>query len=54
MALIPPQPIGVLPGSGYWNDWIEKIRDLINGLQQGLIIMIFKTFRVGVQLNAII
>lgn len=30
MALIPPQPIGVLPGSGLWNDWIEKIRTVVN------------------------
>jgi hypothetical protein len=33
MALIPPQPVGVLPGSGFWNDWIEKIRVVINGIQ---------------------
>lgn len=32
MALIPPQPTGVLPGSGLWNDWIEKIRSVVNGL----------------------
>lgn len=32
MALIPPQPVGTLPGSGYWNDWIEKIRTIVNGL----------------------
>ena len=32
MALIPPQPTGVLPGSGLWNDWIEKIRFVVNGL----------------------
>lgn len=32
MALIPPQPSGALPGSGYWNDWIEKIRTVVNGL----------------------
>lgn len=37
MALIPPQPVGSLPGSGYWNDWIEKLRTLINSLQQGFI-----------------
>lgn len=30
MALIPPQPTGSLPGSGYWNDWIEKIRTAVN------------------------
>lgn len=30
MALIPPQPIGQLPGSGLWNDWIEKIRSAVN------------------------
>jgi hypothetical protein len=32
MPLIPPQPTGVLPGSGLWNDWIEKIRTIVNGL----------------------
>lgn len=32
MALIPPQPVGVVPGSGLWNDWIEKIRTIVNGL----------------------
>jgi hypothetical protein len=32
MALIPPQPVGVLPGSGLWNDWIEKIRSIVNDL----------------------
>ena len=32
MALIPPQPVGQLPGSSYWNDWIEKIRTIVNEL----------------------
>lgn len=27
---IPPAPIGALPGSSYWNDWVEKLRNLIN------------------------
>lgn len=27
---IPPAPVGALPGSSYWNDWYEKIRNLIN------------------------
>ena len=27
---IPPAPIGSLPGSTYWNDWYDKIRNLIN------------------------
>ena len=26
------QPVGSLPGSFYWNDWIEKIRTIINEL----------------------
>ncbi len=30
MAL-PPQPVGVPPGHSYWNDWYEKLRDLVNG-----------------------
>lgn len=32
MALIPPQPNGALPGSFFWNDWIEKIRTIVNEL----------------------
>lgn len=27
---IPPAPVGALPGSSYWNDWYERIRNLIN------------------------
>lgn len=27
---LPPQPVGVAPGSAYWNDWYEKLRLLIN------------------------
>lgn len=27
---IPPQPVGSVPGSGFWNDWIEKMRTAIN------------------------
>lgn len=27
---LPPLPVGVAPGSGYWNDWYEKLRTLIN------------------------
>ena len=27
---IPPAPIGALPGSSYWNDWVEKLRNLVN------------------------
>ena len=37
MALIPPQPAGSLPGSGFWNDWIEKIRTIVNNLSEGFI-----------------
>ena len=29
MAKLPPQPVGVPPGSSYWNDWYEKLRFLI-------------------------
>ncbi len=36
MALIPPQPVGQLPGSSYWNDWIEKIRTIVNALSTSL------------------
>lgn len=30
MPLIPPQPVGVTPGHSFWNDWIEKIRSMVN------------------------
>jgi hypothetical protein len=29
-VILPPQPIGVPPDSGLWNDWYQKLRDLIN------------------------
>jgi len=36
MALkLPPLPVGVAPGSGYWNDWYEKLRTLINSFASG-------------------
>src|SRR6201995_4161579 len=35
-GLIPPMPTGVLPGSAYWNDWIEKLRTIINNLTSGI------------------
>jgi len=34
-ALIPPMPNGTLPGSGYWNDWIEKLRTIVNSFASG-------------------
>lgn len=30
-ALLPPTPVGVPPGHSYWNDWYEKLRNLVNG-----------------------
>lgn len=36
MALIPPNPVGVVPGSGLWNDWIEKIRFAVNSTLTGI------------------
>lgn len=33
--LIAPMPNGVVPGSGYWNDWIEKLRTIINSFASG-------------------
>lgn len=33
---LPPLPVGVAPGSGYWNDWYEKLRTLINSLIGGI------------------
>lgn len=35
MSLIPPNPVGVVPGSGLWNDWIEKIRFAVNTTLSG-------------------
>lgn len=35
--LIPPQPVGVTPGHSFWNDWIEKIRNVVNDLSLGLL-----------------
>ena len=32
---LPPLPVGVAPGSGYWNDWYEKLRTLINSFANG-------------------
>ena len=31
-AKLPPLPVGVAPGSGYWNDWYEKLRTLVNSI----------------------
>ena len=33
---LPPLPTGVAPGSGYWNDWYEKLRTLINSIAAGV------------------
>lgn len=27
---LPPQPLGVAPGSSYWNDWYEKLRTFVD------------------------
>jgi hypothetical protein len=32
MALIPPTPQGSVPGDFFWNDWIEKLRVMVNSL----------------------
>ena len=34
---LPPLPVGVAPGSGYWNDWYEKLRTLINSFVDGFL-----------------
>ncbi len=33
MAKLPPTPVGVPPGHSFWNDWYEKLRNLINNTQ---------------------
>lgn len=35
-GLIPPMPVEVVPGSQYWNDWINQLRFLVNGLATGI------------------
>jgi len=35
-GLIPPMPNGTVPGSAYWNDWIEKLRTLVNSFVNGI------------------
>ena len=35
-AKLPPLPVGVAPGSGYWNDWYEKLRTIINSITSGV------------------
>ena len=34
--LLPPSPVGVPPGHSFWNDWIEKMRTIVNGLASGI------------------
>jgi len=29
-VILPPTPIGVPPGHSFWNDWYEKLRNVIN------------------------
>jgi hypothetical protein len=31
-AKLPPQPLGVAPGSSYWNDWYEKLRSFVDAI----------------------
>lgn len=33
--LLPPSPLGSPPGSGFWNDWYEKLRVLVNTIASG-------------------
>jgi hypothetical protein len=33
--LLPPSPLGSPPGSGFWNDWYEKLRTLVNSIASG-------------------
>jgi len=36
LSKLPPLPTGVAPGSGYWNDWYEKLRTIINSITSGV------------------
>lgn len=31
---LPPNPVGVAPGSSYWNDWYEKLRLLVDSVTE--------------------
>lgn len=33
--VLPPSPSGSPPGSGFWNDWYEKLRTIINDIASG-------------------
>jgi hypothetical protein len=35
-SLIPPMPNSTIPGSAYWNDWIEKLRTIVNSFVSGI------------------
>lgn len=36
LSKLPPLPTGVAPGSGYWNDWYEKLRTIVNSITSGV------------------
>ena len=36
LSKLPPLPTGVAPGSGYWNDWYEKLRTIVNSITTGV------------------
>ena len=36
VSKLPPLPTGVAPGSGYWNDWYEKLRTIVNSITSGV------------------
>lgn len=36
MDKLPPLPLGVAPGSGFWNDWYEKLRKMVNDLSNNI------------------
>jgi hypothetical protein len=36
MALLPPSPVGIPPGHSFWNDWYEKLREIINSIETTL------------------
>ena len=48
---LPPLPIGVPPGSSYWNDWYEKLRNLVN--ENGLTVLWSKIDFTGSDLTSI-
>lgn len=34
--VLPPSPVGIPPGHSFWNDWYEKLRTLVNSINDSI------------------